>query len=345
MLAGSLVCEQDWHKLVKTAPTPTPPLRKGKVGRPRRSRDWDGGPRLGRPPKIKKIDDDQQQHVHPPILPSVLLDDDPTRNMVIPRLHHHQSIMARSPNEGLYNSLYDKDLGMMRKLMNLDEFQCPGNLSHNNNNNGNCIGVPNNNDLSATKQQFHQYSNGVFNGKFANSPNFPFPFDKQPTTTNGIRHEGLLKPCYDFPSKADGLDDGFGSAPISTGGFKKQQQQQQSSLGFTSSGFINQFPHESLFGANNQHSTFAKLNEINNNNGGGIVVKMENGISGVNDFNTLQMNNKTNEHLCPRSSNTLNKTEPNEFRNNSCKGGGGGDEDEQKPPALHDESSDGFTQL
>ena len=31
MLAGSLVCEQDWHKLVKTAtPNPTPPLRKGK---------------------------------------------------------------------------------------------------------------------------------------------------------------------------------------------------------------------------------------------------------------------------------------------------------------------------
>jgi hypothetical protein len=256
--------------------------------------------------------------------------------------------MARSPNEGLYNSLYDKDLGMMRKLMNLDEFQCPGNVSHNNSN-GNCIGAPNN-DLSATKQQFHQYSNGVFNGKFANSPNFPFPFDKQPTTTNGIRHEGLLKPCYEFPSKADGLDDGFGSSPISTGGFKKQQQQQQSALGFTSSGFINQFPHESLFGANNQHSTFAKLNEINNNNGGGIVVKMENGIGGVNDFNTLQMNNKTNELLCPRSSNTLNKTEPNEFRSSSCKGNAdnvlrGGDEDEQKPPAMHDESNDGFTQL
>jgi hypothetical protein len=240
-------------------------------------------------------------------------------------------------------------MGLMRKLMNLDEFQCPGNVSHNNNNNGNCS----NNDLSATKQQFHQYSNGVFNGKFANSTNFPFPFDKQPST-NGIRHEGLLKPCYEFPTKADGLDDGFGNVPISTGGFKKQQQQQQqqqASLGFTSSGFINQFPHESLFGANNHHSsTFAKLNEINNNNGGGIVVKMENGI-GVNDFNALQMNNKTNELLCPRSSNTLNKTEPNEFRNSSCKGSadnalrGGGDEEEHKPPALHDDSNDGFTQL
>lgn len=341
MLAGSLVCEQDWHKLVKTAPTPTPPLRKGKVGRPRRSRDWDG-PRLGRPPKIKKIDEDQQQHPHPPILPSVLLDDDPSRSMVIPRLHHHQSIMARSPNDGLYNNLYDKDMGLMRKLMNLDEFQCPGNVSHNNN--SNCIGAPNN-DMSATKQ-FHQYSNGVFNGKFANSTNFPFPYDKQPPT-NGIRHEGLLKPCYEFPSKADGLDEAFGSNPISTtgGGFKSKQQQQQHQQQqalFTSSGFMNQFPHESLFGANNHHSTFTKLNEINNNNGGGIVVKMENGL---NDFNTLQMNNKANEHSCPRSSNTLNKTEPNEFRNSSCKGNADDDNEQHKSSVLHDDSNDGFTQL
>uniref|UniRef100_A0A182MGB4 LIM zinc-binding domain-containing protein n=1 Tax=Anopheles culicifacies TaxID=139723 RepID=A0A182MGB4_9DIPT len=40
MLGGSLVCEPDWHKLVKTTNSQTnPPLRKGKVGRPRRSRD------------------------------------------------------------------------------------------------------------------------------------------------------------------------------------------------------------------------------------------------------------------------------------------------------------------
>uniref|UniRef100_A0AAG5DX78 LIM zinc-binding domain-containing protein n=1 Tax=Anopheles atroparvus TaxID=41427 RepID=A0AAG5DX78_ANOAO len=40
MLGGSLVCEPDWHKLVKTTTNQTnPPLRKGKVGRPRRSRD------------------------------------------------------------------------------------------------------------------------------------------------------------------------------------------------------------------------------------------------------------------------------------------------------------------
>ncbi|XP_073987488.1 uncharacterized protein isoform X2 [Rhodnius prolixus] len=50
LLGGSLVCEQDWHKLVKAsggtgagqsgaAPSPAPGVRKGKVGRPRRSRD------------------------------------------------------------------------------------------------------------------------------------------------------------------------------------------------------------------------------------------------------------------------------------------------------------------
>lgn len=243
----------------------------------------------------------------------------------------------------------------MRKLMSMEEFQCPGNMSHNssNNNTTNCIGAPSN-EMNATKQ-LHQYSNGVFNGKFASANNFPFPYEKQ-QLVNGNRHEGLLKPCYEFQPKADILvDDGFGSSPITTGGgFKKQQlqqQQQQQSL-YTSSGFMNQFPHESLFGANNHHSTFTKLNEINNNNGGGIVVKMENGGVSVNDFNTLHMNNnnKANEHLCPRSSNILNKTEPNEFRNSSCKGNSESsirdDEEHVKSSTtLRDDSNDGFTQL
>ncbi|XP_072396723.1 LIM domain only protein 3 [Diabrotica undecimpunctata] len=39
MLSGSLVCEQDWHKLLKSTAATTPTVRKGKVGRPRRSRD------------------------------------------------------------------------------------------------------------------------------------------------------------------------------------------------------------------------------------------------------------------------------------------------------------------
>ncbi|XP_046676885.1 LIM domain transcription factor LMO4-A isoform X2 [Homalodisca vitripennis] len=42
LLAGSLVCEQDWHKLLKgsaVAAGPGTGVRKGKVGRPRRSRD------------------------------------------------------------------------------------------------------------------------------------------------------------------------------------------------------------------------------------------------------------------------------------------------------------------
>ncbi|KAJ1530720.1 hypothetical protein ONE63_005581 [Megalurothrips usitatus] len=45
LLGGNLVCEQDWHKLMKggaAAGVPTAAttgVRKGKVGRPRRSRD------------------------------------------------------------------------------------------------------------------------------------------------------------------------------------------------------------------------------------------------------------------------------------------------------------------
>ncbi|KAI5635409.1 LIM domain-containing protein [Phthorimaea operculella] len=40
MLAGALVCEQDWQKLMKSAGgAPGAPVRKGKVGRPRRSRE------------------------------------------------------------------------------------------------------------------------------------------------------------------------------------------------------------------------------------------------------------------------------------------------------------------
>lgn len=77
-------------------------------------------------------------------------------------------------------------------------------------------------------------------------------------------------------------------------------------------------------------------------------MKTENGL-GVNDFNTMQMNSKTNEILCPRSSNPLNKTEPNEFRNSSCKSNVDNslrDDDEQKSSALHEDSNDdGFTQL
>lgn len=46
LLAGSLICEQDWHKLLKgsgvaggAATNTGTGVRKGKVGRPRRSRD------------------------------------------------------------------------------------------------------------------------------------------------------------------------------------------------------------------------------------------------------------------------------------------------------------------
>ncbi|XP_070495205.1 GATA zinc finger domain-containing protein 14-like [Chironomus tepperi] len=291
--------------------------------------------------------------------------------------------MARSPqNEGLYSNLYDKDMSLMRKLMNLDEFQCS------NNGNGSNITAPNS-DINASKH-FHPYTNGsngggggavggIFNGKFTSPTNFAssFPYDnkqQQQHIANGMgrnHHDGLLKPCYDHFSntttatntKSEPLDDNFGSNPItgsSNGsgivGYKKQSSTittTATSL-FSSSGnvgngggFMNQFSHESLFGANNHHhhqqqqqqqhshhphhhnQPFTKLNEINNNsnsnnNNSGIVIKLENGGNiGVgqhaNDF--TKMSNEQQQNLCSRSSTTIatasNKTEPNEFRNNN----------------------------
>lgn len=283
-------------------------------------------------------------------------------------------------------------MGLMRKLMSFDEFAGNGNPSNEMNS-------------GATKQQqFHPFpsngaAGGLFNGKFSNTTNFPFLFDgkqqQHQTTTNNMRHEGLLKPCYDFPSKSavEGLDDGaFVSSPLTAGGLRKQQQltstsTSSSSHGFTSGGF-NQFSHDPLFGANNHHhhSNFTKLNEINNNNsssngmvGGGngiistgIVIKTENGINdyhhnsiaGTNNSNVgsssaMQMNSgnnsKANENLCSRSSNAMNaKTEPNEFKSNSCKGNldnshhphhDDDDGNERKSMVAADESADGFTQL
>lgn len=277
-------------------------------------------------------------------------------------------------------------MGLMRKLMSFDEFS------------GNNIGplANNGNDMtsSATKQQqqqFHPFpsngASGLFNGKFSNTTNFPFLFDgsgKQQPATNNMRHEGLLKPCYDFPSKSavDGLDEGYA---VTAGGLRKQQltsttTSTSSSHGFTSGGF-NQFSHDPLFGANNHHhhlANFTKLNEINNNNssssngmvGGGngiinsgIVIKTENGINdyhhnsaGTNNSSSSSASNnsKANENLCSRSSNAMNaKTEPNEFKSNSCKGNldnshhphHDDDDGNERKSMAADESADGFTQL
>lgn len=104
----------------------------------------------------------------------------------------------------------------------------------------------------------------------------------------------------------------------------------------------------------------------------GIVIKTENG---VNDYHhnsssisaagsnsngsAMQMNSsnngKANENLCSRSSNAMiAKTEPNEFKSNSCKGNldnshhqhDDDDCNERKSlVAATDESTDGFTQL
>ena len=334
--------------------------------------------------------------------------------MLVPRLHP-QSIMARSPqNEGLYSNLYDKDMSLMRKLMNLDEFQCSSN------GNGSNITAPNS-DINASKQ-FHPYTNGsngggtvggIFNGKFTSPTNFAssFPYDnkqQQQHIANGMsrnHHDGLLKPCYDHFSntatttntKSEPLDDNFGSNPItgsSNGsgivGYKKQSSTITTTANslFSSGGnvgsgggFMNQFSHESLFGANNHHhhqqhslhphhhnQPFTKLNEINNNsnsnnNNSGIVIKLENGGNiGVgqhaNDF--TKMSNEQQQNLCSRSSTTIatasNKTEPNEFRNSNNNSNSSNhikdsnnhidNDDERKNSTLHnDDSNDGFTQL
>jgi hypothetical protein len=262
---------------------------------------------------------------------------------------------TRSPNEGLYSNLYDKDMSLMRKLMNLDEFQCPGGVNSNNNNNNNNI------NSDATSKQFHSYPNGVFNGKMqlANpnaAANFAFPYDKQHQHMNGMRnHEGLLKPCYDFAgtstvAKSEPLDDNF-NAGFSA---KKSSTTTQNSLFIPSNGnFMNQFAHHDYGNANNnnhQHPTF-KMNEINNNSGGGIVVKLENG----GDFNASLQNMK-NEIMCSRvngggsvasSTMVVSKTEPNEFRGNSCKDNNNHvDNDDERKTSLHEhDSNDGFTQL
>jgi len=336
--------------------------------------------------------------------------------MLVPRLHP-QSIMARSPqNEGLYSNLYDKDMSLMRKLMNLDEFQCSSN------GNGSNITAPNS-DINASKQ-FHPYTNGsnggggsavggIFNGKFTSPTNFAssFPYDnkqQQQHIANGMgrnHHDGLLKPCYDHftntttttNTKSEPLDDNFGSNPITASsngsgivGYKKQSSTITTTAAslFSSGGnvgsgggFMNQFSHESLFGANNHHhhqhshhqhhhnQPFTKLNEINNNsnsnnNNSGIVIKLENGGNiGVgqhaNDF--TKMSNEQQQNLCSRSSTSIatasNKTEPNEFRNNNNNNSNSSNhikdsnnhidnDDERKNSTLHnDDSNDGFTQL
>ncbi|CAO1338418.1 unnamed protein product [Diamesa tonsa] len=342
---------------------------------------------------MKKVEDDQQTPAPPPVMPSILMDEEASRNLPISRLHH-QSLLATPTGEQLYNNLYGKDLGLMRKLMNLDEFQYPLNNANNsninnnnnnninstnNNNNNNIVGHNNNgnNNMSAPKT-FPNYSNGTFNGKFMNPPSYGFPFDKI-VHQNGVRHEGLLKPCYDYPTTKleppDNLTDDFTGNSLPA--FKKQAPI------FSSNTFMNQFNHhlhQHHQNTNNHTSTtssnelpfgaqhFQKPNEINNNSG--IVLKLENGSVSNNDFISMQINNhKTNDVLCPRSSNNntmnLNKTEPNEFNNsninninnnnnnnntasnnNSIDNDGNNLHDEDNKSSLNDDdSNDGFTNL
>lgn len=287
----------------------------------------------------------------------MLIDDETSRNI---RLHHHhQSLLGAAPaGDQLYSNLYGKDMGLMRKMMNIDEFP-NGNNFHPNNMN--------------PQKTFPNFPNGQFNAKFSSPPqNYGFPFDKMVHPPNGIRHEGLLKPCYDYPAattkmeNAETLIDSFGynkkpspTSLMTAAGFMSQYHQQSPLMppsSTTTNGLVDsQFSHGNNFGNH-------KTTEINNN---GIVLKMENGglssNNTTNDFN-MQINNnnnnvhKTNEILCSRSSNTINlnngnnnpsnlnsKNEPNEFNNlNSSHK----DEDEDNKSSLHEEdSNDGFTNL
>lgn len=258
-------------------------------------------------------------------------------------------------------------MNLMRKLMNLDEFQCPpsviGSGGTNNNNNNN-----NNNANTDASKQFHPYTNGVFNGKMLSNSttNFAFPYDKQPQQQqqqhhmNGIRnHDGLLKPCYDFSvsTKSEPLDDNFNTAvgfsSKKSSLFNTPPNNISSNNNNGNGGFMNQFAHHDYHG-NHQVGVYnsAKINEINNNNssGGGIVVKLENG----GDFNTMQISKS--EILCARSGvvapsmvGVVSKTEPNEFRSNNCKENNNHvDTDDERKTSLHPhdhDSNDGFTQL
>lgn len=212
MLGGSLVCEQDWHKLVKSSNAQTnPPLRKGKVGRPRRSRDWDG-PRLGRPPKVKRppvgIDETPSTRTAA-TTPAALLDDlelTAQRNLALARLNssplppiqtNHMNnasnnSVANGPNnvgpnsvteQSLYSHLYGKEMGLMRKLSNIDEYP---------------------NHAARNYQQLLQHSEGILPPGAAHTMQQNFSGHPHAAKFNQFNYPnpgGLLKPCYDYASQ------------------------------------------------------------------------------------------------------------------------------------------------
>lgn len=223
-------------------------------------------------------------------------------------------------------------MSLMRKLMNLDEFQSVGSNANN----------VSNNDAS---KQFHPYTNGVFNGKMltnSTATNFAFPYEKHQQPQQHHMN-GLLKPCYDFSSAAPTKSEPLDEANFNSGFATKKPSQvplfgNSTGNGGNGGGFMNQFSHHHDYG---NHQAFAtKLNEINNNNsGGGIVVKLENGT----DFNPM----RTTSGGGTTSTMVVNKTEPNEFRNSSCKDNHVDNEDDGKV-SIHphdNDSNDGFTQL
>lgn len=92
MLSGKLVCEQDWHKLLKTNTTGGT-VRKGKVGRPRRSRDWSSSSVVVPPPSI--ITPPSSSLPSPSSAPLVILPPLPSLSS-----YHHQSILGQPDDLG-----------------------------------------------------------------------------------------------------------------------------------------------------------------------------------------------------------------------------------------------------
>ena len=205
--------------------------------------------------------------------------DEVNRNINIPRLPGQGLLPS---GEQLYSNLYGKDMGLMWKMMNLDEFPYNG-----------------------AQKPFQNYPNSNFGNKF-------------PAQNYGFRHEGLLKPCYDFPNKIE--------EPPGENLFKNKCQNQMYP------GFMNHFQHAQNL-PDDQNYGFKGPTEINNN---GIVLKLENG--GQEDV------------LCSRSSmsslNNLSKSEPNEFNNSSSSSlSKVNDDGHVMEDHKSEESNDGFTNL
>lgn len=273
-----------------------------------------------------------------------MLDEEAVRNL--PLQHRHLAAAAvaaaagNSTNvtgEQLYSNLYSKELGMMRKMVGVDEekqypaippgFQrqiMPNHHSH--------LPQQHTNIPPNMIQE-----NMIYNPKFHSltghpTHNFGFP----PINSNDSSHlhkmEGLLKPCYDptettthfpnynnhFPSMTNN-NNNTGNNPHVP--HQAQQQHYPNSNNNTSlvesPHFVNNnFPsngnNNPKNNVNNSNNNQQQQQEImHNNNNGGILVKQEN--IGINhdDFN----NGPSSDNLFLNGNKKCIKNEPNDYNN------------------------------